>query len=152
MGRPRKKKAADLEWYVYNYNDHKNKIEPVNIFRHVGFAEDVDKARKKCKTRDEFMEQVRKELSYYFRWKAEYELVMTLSEDDNVSLSPWVGCRNPEEVAIEADKSDFDWEDFAIFHIGKQIYDNKAKIDIYDQVMWLWGDFCHYVCRELGVE
>ena len=150
MGK-KKKMAADLEWYVYRYNSNKNKIEPFNIFRQVGFAEDVDKARKKYKVRDEFIEQVRKGLMYYFWSKSEYELIIQL-EDNRVFLLPWCGCRNPEEVAIEADKSDFDWEDFAIFHIGKQIYGNKAKIDIYDQVMWIWGDFCNYVCRELGVE
>ena len=151
MGRPRKKKAADLEWYVYNYDCNKNKIEPYNIFRHGGFTEYVEKARKKYKTRDEFMEQVRKALMYYFWSKAEYELIVKL-EGDKVFLMPWCGCRNPEEVAIEADKGDFDWEDFAICHIGKQIYDNKAKIDIYDQVTWLWGDFAIWLCDELGVK
>lgn len=151
MGRPKKKKAADLEWYVYNYNDHKNKIEPVNIFRHVGFAEDVDKVRKKYKTRDEFMGQVRKELIYYFWSKSEYELIIQL-EDGRVLLLPWCGCRNPEEVAKDVTYENPEWKHFAKHHISRQIYGNKAKIDIYEQIVWLWDEFAIWLCDELGVK
>jgi len=155
MGRPKKKKAADLECYVYRYDSNHNKIESFNIFRHYSFCEYVDKACKKYKTREEFMEQVRKELSYYFRWKCEHELIVKI-EDDRVFLLPWCGCRNPEEVKINV-SSDEDtwkslvWKSFAEHHINKQVYGNKAKIDIYDQVMWSWEEFIEYVCKELGV-
>lgn len=152
MGRPRKKKAADLEWYVFYYNVNKNKIEPFNIFRHGGFCEYVDKARKKCKTREEFVEQVRKELKYYFWSKSEYELIIEVSEDGTISLSPWCGCRNPEEVTIDVTYQNPEWKWFAEAHINKQRYGNKAKIDIYDQVIWVWTEFSIWLCDELGVK
>ena len=152
----KKKKVEDLQWYVYRYNINADKIEPFNIFCHWKLCEDLDKSRKKYKTRDKFVEQVRKELSYYFRWKSEHELILEI-EDDKVLLLPWCGCRNPEDVKINV-SGDEDtwkslvWKSFAEHHINKQVYGNKAKIDIYDQVMWSWEEFCNYVCRELGVE
>lgn len=147
----KKKMTADLEWYVYRYNSNKNKIEPFNIFRHVGFAEDVDKARKKYKVRDEFIEQVRKELMYYFWSKSEYELIIQL-EDGRVLLLPWCGCRNPEEVAKDVTYENPEWKHFAEHHIGRQRYGNKAKIDIYEQIVWLWDEFAIWLCDELGIK
>jgi hypothetical protein len=40
--------------------------------------------------------------------------------------------------------SSFDWLCFAKQHIEKQIYSNKAKIDIYDQLAWRWDEFVDY--------
>lgn len=146
-----KKKAADLEWYVYNYDSNKNKIEPFNIFRHWKLCEDIENARKKYKVRDEFIEQVRKELVYYFWSKSEYELIIQL-EENRVFLLPWCGCRNSEEVAKDVTYENPEWEHFAEYHISRQIYGNKAKIDIYEQIVWLWDEFAIWLCDELGVK
>ena len=149
----KKKKVEDLQWYVYRYNINADKIEPFNIFCHWKLCEDLEKSRKKYKTRDKFMEQLRRELSYYFWSKSEYELIVELTKDEHVYLIPWCGCRNPEESKIEVtDELGIDWQAFAALHVLKQRYGNKAKIDIYDQVKWRWQDFCDYVCKELGVK
>ena len=29
-------------------------------------------------------------------------------------------------------------------HINKQIYENKAKIDVFDQLEWKWNEFIDY--------
>jgi hypothetical protein len=151
MGRPKKKRVEDLEWYVYNYNDHKNKIEPLNIFDHWKLCEDIEKWRKQSKTREYFMKEVKKELRYYFWSKSEYELIIQF-EDGRVLLLPWCGCRNPEEVAKDVTYENPEWEHFAEYHISRQIYGNKAKIDIYEQIVWLWDEFAIWICDELGVE
>jgi len=44
----------------------------------------------------------------------------------------------------ETDREDFDWRSFAEFHIGKQIYKNEAKIDVFDQLEWKWDEFVDY--------
>ena len=149
----KKKKVEDLQWYVYRYNINADKIEPFNIFCHWKLCEDLEKSRKKYKTRDKFVEQLRRELSYFFWSKSEYELIVELTSDDHVYLYPWCGCRKPEEAQIEVtDELGIDWKEFASLHIAKQIYGSKAKIDIYEQVMCNWSEFCDYVCNELGVE
>lgn len=153
MGRPKKKEIADLEWYVYRYSINKKAIKPFNIFNHYGLSTYMEKWRRKYKTKEEFMEKVKSELLYYFWAKAEHELVIELIENGRVFLIPWFGCRNPEEVKIEViNELEINWHDFAEEYINRQIFKNRAKIDIYDQVMWRWDEFCEYVCRELGVK
>lgn len=149
----KKKKVEDLQWYVYRYNINADKIEPFNIFCHWKLCEDLEKSRKKYKTRDKFVEQLRRELKYYFWSRSEYELIVQFTKDDHVYLTPWCGCRKPEEAQIEVtNELGIDWQLFAASHVIKQTYGNKAKIDIYEQVMCNWNEFCNYVCRELGVE
>ena len=145
-----KKKAADLEWNVYRYNMNSKKIEKYNIFKHIKLCEYLEKARKKCKTREEFIEDMRKELMYYFWSKSEYELIIEMAEDGFVYLYPWCSCKDPEECKLDVSESD-DWYDFGDYHVSRQRYGCEAKIDIYDQVMWQWEKFCNYVCGELGV-
>ena len=146
-----KKKAADLEWYVYRYNMNSKKIEEFNIFRHIKLCEYLEKARKKYKTCEEFVEQMRKEFKFYFWSKSEYELIIEMAEDGFVYLYPWGGCKDPEECKLNVSESD-DWYDFGDYHVSRQRYGHEAKIDIYDQVMWKWTEFYEYVCRELGIE
>lgn len=140
-----------MEWNVYYYNINRNKIELFNIFDHWSFCEYAKKAIKKYKTKEEFAEQLKRELQYFFWSKAEYELVVHI-EGNRIFLIPWCGCRNPEEVKIEINpvvtEYGFNWLEFARLHTERQRYKNKAKIDIYDQVMfncdkfvdWCWDN------------
>lgn len=137
-----------MKWYVYYYDINKNKIELFNIFDHYSFCEYVKKAIKKLKNKDEFAGQLKKELMYYFWSKSEYELIIEITEDGCVFLIPWCGCGNPEMVKIEikpiVTEDGVNWKEFANLHINKQRYKNKAKIDIYDQVMFEWDKFVDY--------
>ena len=102
--------------------------------------------KKKCNTKEEFAEALRREMMWRYWSKCEWELIIRLTEDGRVILSPWVGCRNPDEVEIDVnDITNFDWKGFAEEHIGKQIFKNEAKIDVYDQLMWQWDSFVDYV-------
>ena len=117
-----------------------------NIFKHYGFCKHVKKWAKEIKTKEKFIEQVRIELVYYFWSKCEHELVIETDEDNRIFLSPWVGCREPEKVRIDVtDDTSFDWRGFAEKHIGRQIYDNKARVDVYNQVEYIWDDFAEYI-------
>lgn len=134
-----------MKWDVYYYNFNANKIESFNILDHWSFREYTKKAAKKLKTKEEFAEQLKSELRYYFWSKAEYELIIEITEDNHIFLIPWCGCRNPEEVKIEINpvvtEDGFNWLEFARLHTERQRYKNKAKIDIYDQVMFNWDKF-----------
>lgn len=134
-----------MEWIVYNFNINAQKIETYNIFKHWSFREYAKKAAKKFKTKEEFAEQLIRELRYFFWAKSEWELVVEITEDNRIFLNPWVGCREPEKVRIDVtDDTSFDWRGFAEKHTERQIYDNKAKIDVFDQVEYMWDEFVEY--------
>lgn len=129
-----------LSWFVTYYDINADKIECYNILKH---REDfIKKLKKKCDTKEEFAEKLRREMMYRFWSKCEWELIIEIDDNNRIWLIPWVGCRNPENVRIDVtDKEDFDWKNFADKHIDKQIYQNKAKIDVFDQLEWRWDEF-----------
>ena len=135
-----------LKWSVFYYDINKNKITTYNIFNHCGFNKYVEKALEISKTKEEFAETLRRELMYYFWSKAEWELVIELDEDNHIFLIPWCGCRNPEEIKIDVtNDTRFDWNGFAKKHIKRQIYKNEAKVDVYNQIEYVWDNFLEYV-------
>lgn len=135
-----------MEWNVFCYNINKGKIETFNIFDHWKFNEDGQKSLKKFKDKNEFKKVIESDLMYYFWSKSQYELVIEITENNRIFLIPWCGCREPEKVKIDVtDDENFDWRSFAEKHIKKQVYKNKAKIDIYDQVMFNFEAFVDYV-------
>ena len=69
-----------LEWNVIKYNINDKKLVKFNIFNHYRFYEDVKKLLKQYKNKNEFAEELKKDLMYYFWSKAEYGL---LSKDPN---------------------------------------------------------------------
>ena len=137
---------SKLEWNVFYYDINKNKITTYNIFKHSGFNKYVEKALETSKTKEEFAEILRRELRYYFWSKSEWELVIELNEDNHIFLIPWCWCRNSEEVKIDVtNDTSFDWSGFAKKQIERQIYKNEAKIDVYDQIEYVWDNFLEYV-------
>ena len=143
----------NMKWNVYYYDFNRKKIDTFNIFEHGSFRAYTKKAIKQHKKHKEniedFAERLKRELQFYFWSKAEWELIIEITEDNRIFLIPWCGCRNPEEVKIEIKpvitEDGFDWLEFARVHIDRQKYGNKAKIDVYDQVMFEWDVFVNYV-------
>ena len=134
-----------MEWIVYNFNINAQKIETYNIFNHWSFREYAKKSANKFKTKEEFAKQIRIELKYYYWSRSEWELVIEITEDNRIFLNPWVGCREPEKVRIDVtDDTSFDWLGFAEKHTKQQVYKNEAKIDVFDQVEYLWDEFVEY--------
>ena len=134
-----------MEWNVHYFNINRQKIETFNIFDHYTFNKYVQAYLKKCKNKEDLASHLKSELQYHFWSKCEWELIVKINEDNHIFLIPWVGCREPEKVRIDVtDDTSFDWKSFAKHHIGRQIYKNEAKIDVYDQVMWNFDAFIDY--------
>ena len=128
-----------MVWNVKYFNMNKQVIEDFNPLKH--YDDWIKKQKKKCATKEEFAEALRRELQYRFWSRAEYELIITKEEDGSIWLSPWVGCYNPDEAKINvANDISFDWKGFAEEHIKKQIFNNRAKIDIFDQYMFRFDE------------
>ena len=139
-----KKEVKPFSWIVKNFDCNAQKIKDYDILKYR--EDDVKKLKKKYATKEEFAEALRRECMYRFWSKAEWELIIGLTEDGRVILSPWCGCYNPDEVKIDVtDDTSFDWQGFAAKHIRKQIFENKAKIDVWDQIEYRWDEFVEYV-------
>lgn len=80
-----------LHWNVIYRNATCRKIDTFNLFGHIRFAEEVRKQLKKCKCREEFAQELKKSVMYYFWGKCEWEIL----------VSPWVGGNSTETIKID---------------------------------------------------
>lgn len=81
-----------MQWFVFYENINKKEIQRFDIFNHGGFRSDFCKAVKKNKDKDEFAEEIRHSLMYYFWCRSEYEVL----------IYPWP-TRSVEDVHIKID-------------------------------------------------
>lgn len=138
------KKFKPLSWKVKNYDCNANKIVDYDILKYR--EEQIKKFKKQSKSKEEFAEKLSREFRWQYLSRAEYELIVVVDENDRIWLEPWVGCRNVDETRVDVTDDDgFDWRDFSEKHIGKQIYKNKAKFDVWDQIFYQWVTFIDYV-------
>lgn len=139
-----KKEVKPFSWLVKNFNINKQTIEDYDALKYL--ENDIKKLKKKCIIKEEFANKLRTEMLYHFWSRAEYELVVKQTEDGHILLLPWCGCRDEAKATIDVTyDTSFDWKGFAAEHIGKQIYNHEAKIDVYNQLMWQWDNFVNYV-------
>lgn len=137
--------VKNLKWNVLYYNFNANKIETYNVVGNSYFLERLKKMMKKYRDKTAFAETLKSEMMYQFWSRTEWELIIEITEDNHIFLSPWCGRREPETAKIDVtDDTSFDWRGFAALHVNKQIHKNKAKIDIYDQLCYVWNDFVDY--------
>lgn len=138
-----KKKFKPLSWKVKNFDCNEQVIEDYDILE---YREDfIKKLKKKCATKEEFAEQLRRKCQWQYWSRCEYELIIEVTEDERVLLKPWAGCRDEAKATIDVtDDTSFDWKGFATEHIKKQIFKNKAKIDVYSQLEYRWTEFVDY--------
>ena len=133
-----------LSWLVTYHDCNADKITYYDVLK---YREDqIKQLKKKCNTKAEFSEKIRREMMWSFWSKCEWEIIIEIDENNRVWLSPWVGSRNPVNSRVDVtDRADFDWKVFSEKHIGMQIYKNRAKIDVYDQLQWKWDEFIDYL-------
>lgn len=139
-----KQEFQPLSWECAYYDCNDNKIKAYNVLK---YRDDfIKKLKNRCKTKETFSDALKQEMAYSFWSKSEYELIISITENDRIVLTPWCGCRNPEEVAVDVtDRADLDWLGFAKKYIGEQIYKNSAKIDVFSQLDYCWQEFVDYV-------
>ena len=130
-----KNEFKPLSWLVTYHDCNADKIKYYDILK---YRQDfIKKLKKKCANKEEFAEKLRGEFIWAFWSKAEWEVIIELDDDGRVWLNPWVGSRNPEEARVDVtDRIEFDWIGFANEHVGKQIYKNRAKVDVFDQLTY----------------
>lgn len=80
-----------MEWNVFYYNINSRKITTYNIFKHGGFSKMVEKHFAYSETKEEFSEELKRSLMYFFWSKSEYEVV----------ISPWCGGNEKEAIKVD---------------------------------------------------
>ena len=73
--------------FVKNYNCNANRIENYDVLKYQENL--IKKLKKKCATKDEFAEFLRREFMWRFWSKSEWELIITKEKDGRIVLSPW---------------------------------------------------------------
>lgn len=104
-----------MEWNVYVYNINSKRIKIFNVFEHGSFYNYIKRAVKKYKNKDDFAEQLKSELMYYFWSKAEWEIL----------ISPWVG-GDRERDAVKIDvyhQVMLNWDKFVDY-----VWNNRKEI------------------------
>lgn len=84
-------RGDNMEWNVYYHDFNGKKIRLMNIFKHSGFKKEVEDHLRKIKDKEEFAEELRKSLLYYFWSKCEYEVV----------VKPWCAGDGVDEIKID---------------------------------------------------
>lgn len=125
-----------LEYYVYRHDFNGKSIERFNVFDHGRFFEDVKKNLKKYNVKEEFAEELRKDLAYYYWSKAEHEVVIT-------SWVPHITMSELDRINAEREETlkNYNREPYRLYvnpDVGK-------KIDVYEQVRLNWDLFVDYV-------
>lgn len=128
---------------VYAHDLNERKIKEYNIFNHSRFYEDVKKSLKKCKTKEEFASEFKRDLRYYFWCKCEWEIVLTsfpahILKEELKRMNAEFG-EKTEQYGHEP------------YCIGVNL-DIEEKIDVYQQCMLNFDILVDYVWSMKGVK
>lgn len=66
-----------LKWLTYREDFNAREIYEFDVFKHHGFLEDCRKNARKNKEKEVFIEQLHRDLMYYFWSKCEYEIILS---------------------------------------------------------------------------
>ena len=132
-----------MKWTVKHYDYNIPAITDYDLFPY--FEEFLLKLKKQKLTREEFAKEIKSELMYHYWSKCEYEIFIEKENDGRIYLLPHCGGREKDVAFLDVtDDTSFDWKGFAEMHIKKQIYGNKAKIDIWNQIEYRFDEFIEY--------
>ena len=103
----------------------------------------VKDLKKKCATKEEFIDKFFRDLMWQYWSRSEYEMLIYI-ENDRVFVRPWIG---HEEACVDmTDRTDLDWPKFAELMIyNKGHRDGVAKIDVYDQLRFRFDELADFV-------
>lgn len=130
-----------LEWNVYISAFNGDEIKTYNIFNHTRFMEDVKKYLKKCKAKEEFVEEFKKSLMWCFWSKCEWETVVT-------SFSPRIDKNELDRLNNEYKErlKEYGREPYSLYVNPTK----RKKIDVYDQCMLNFDILVDYVWKSKG--
>lgn len=142
-----KNKSEGFSWKVKLFDCNKKKIVDHDVLAYK--EEEIKKLKKQYRSFEEFSEALRMKMMSQYWSRCEYEVLLGLV-DKKLVLYPWVGYSGDlEDVLYDTigDKT-FDWASFYNSHIESRYRSTPyaaMKIDVYDQLKFVWGDFTRFV-------
>lgn len=101
-----------MEWNVYYHDSNAKKITKWNIFKHGSFRKETYDLLKSDLNKEEFIEQLKRSLMYYFWSKSGYEVL----------ILPWIG--EAEDIKIDIyDQIMMNWDKFVNY-----VWSNKEAV------------------------
>lgn len=142
-----KNKSEGFSWKVKLFDSNKKKIIDYDILAYK--EEEIKKLKKKYRSFEEFSERLERILMSQYWSRCEYEVLLGYVNNTLV-LYPWVGYSGAiEDVLFDtAEDKAFDWTSFYVKHSinrYKSIPYESMKIDVYDQLKFVWNDFINFV-------
>lgn len=132
-----------MTWIVKRFDANGQKIVDYDVLQ---YRENLIKElKRKYKTVEEFAAELKSEMMWQYWSRCEWEVIIKRTDDNRIILYPWCGCRDVDNAVVDVtDDERFDWQGFADKHIRQQIFNDEAKIDVYDQLMYKWDEFVKY--------
>ena len=125
-----------MVWNVYRCDINSRQVEIYNIFEHGGFIDAVKKLMKKKIKKDEFSEELRIIVGYFFRARIQWEMSICFYPVN-------VGREEIERVIDEREK--FYRKEGKFPYLQGIDVESVKKIDVYEQVKLNWEIFLDYV-------
>lgn len=128
--------APNLVWNVYKISCSTHELRVFNVFEHDSFYCNIRKLLKKDISKENFAEQLRHEVQYYYWSKTEWECIVTSSQ-------PYIDRKELQRIISECylQRKNTD-SPCSRAHINLS---NSDKIDVYDQLCLNWDEFVDYL-------
>jgi hypothetical protein len=131
---------------LHDWNAHDVRVYNVLSTRREDY---IKKLKKKCATKEEFIELLDRDLMHQFWSRSEYEMILYI-EDGRVYLEPWCGTFKEGRIDI-TDGNTLDWPAFARKMLSKHGWHDAnnnrtyVKFDAYDQLKFRFDELMDFV-------
>lgn len=137
--------------FVWNVLLHDWNADDVRVYNILSKSREdhIKKLKKKCTTKEEFVELFDRDLLHQFWSRSEYEMILYI-EDDRVYLEPWCGRFKASRIDI-TDDTTLDWLAFAKKMLNERTWHDKetgreyVKFDVYDQLKFRFEELIDFV-------
>lgn len=130
---------------LHDWNAHDIRVYNVLSARREDY---IKKLKKKCTTKEEFIELFDRDLMHQFWSRSEYEMILYI-ENNRVYLEPWCGTFKEGRIDITEDNI-LNWPVFAK-EMLEQAWTNKetgckyVKFDVYDQLKFRFDELIDFI-------
>jgi hypothetical protein len=135
-------------WNVLLHDWNAHDIRIYNVLS-TGREDYIKKLKKKCTTKEDFIELLDRDLMHQFWSRSEYEMFLYI-ENDRVYLEPWCSTFKNGRIDI-TDDTTLDWPAFAEKMLSEHGWHDAnnnrtyVKFDIYDQLMFRFDELIDFV-------
>lgn len=137
--------------FVWNVLLHDWNAHDVRVYNILSKTREdyIKKLKKKCSSKEEFIELFDRDLMSQFWGRSEYEMILYV-EDGRVYLEPW--CGTFKEGRIDITNGDtLDWSAFADKLLDQRAWTDEengrkyVKFDVYDQLKFRFDELVDFV-------